>query len=116
MEICVTATSDSLETPVDQRFGRCKYFIFVDPSTMNYRAVPNTAIDASGGAGIKAATLVLKHAPAAIITGLIGGNALKVLEAAHAKVYTCKGMSVREAIGTYCAGKLESIDAPNNEG
>ncbi|OPY30781.1 MAG: Dinitrogenase iron-molybdenum cofactor [Methanocella sp. PtaU1.Bin125] len=115
MDICVTATSDSLEAMVDQRFGRCKYFLFVDPATMGFRAVPNTATDASGGAGIKAATLVLRHTPAAIITGLIGGNALKVLDSARVRAYSCKSVSVREAIGMYCAGSLESIDAPNNE-
>ena len=114
MNICVTATSDNLEAQVDQRFGRCKFFIFVDPATMSYQAVPNTAMDASGGAGIKAATMVLKHAPAAVITGQIGGNALQVLESAHTRVYACKSTSVREAVGLYSAGKLETINAPNN--
>jgi predicted Fe-Mo cluster-binding NifX family protein len=115
VEICITAISDNLDGKIDERFGRCKFFIFADPATMSFRAVPNTAVNESGGAGIKAATLVLKHAPSAIITGLIGGNALEVLQAAHARVYTCKNMSVREAIEMYSAGKLNSIDAPNNE-
>jgi len=39
MEICITATSDDLESKVDARFGRCKYFMLVDPSTMQFRAV-----------------------------------------------------------------------------
>jgi predicted Fe-Mo cluster-binding NifX family protein len=115
VEICITATSDSLESKIDERFGRCKFFIFADPATMSFRAVPNTAVNESGGAGIKAATLVLKQAPSAIITGMIGGNALEVLQAAHARIYSCKVMSVREAIEMYSAGKLNSIDAPNNE-
>lgn len=115
MEICITATSDNLDCMVDERFGRCKFFIFADPATMSFQAVPNPAASESGGAGIKAATLVLKHAPAAIITGLIGGNALEVLQAANARTYTCKNMSVREAVEMYTAGRLNSIDAPNNE-
>lgn len=114
MEICVTATSDNLDSTIDQRFGRCKYFIFVDPETMSFRAVPNTSGSEPGGAGIKSATMVLKQSPAAVITGMIGGNALEVLRAAHARVYTCKIMSVREAVEMYRAGKLSLIDAPNN--
>lgn len=114
MDICITATSDNLDCKVDGRFGRCKCFIFVDPVTMAYSAIPNPAIEESGGAGIKAATMVLKYAPAAIITGLVGDNAMKVLKASGAKVYTSGAMSVREAIEAYCAGKLKSIDAPNN--
>jgi predicted Fe-Mo cluster-binding NifX family protein len=114
MEICITATSDDLDCKVDGRFGRCKYFIFIDPDTMKYRAMPNPALEESGGAGIKAATTVLKYAPAAVITGMIGDNALNVLKASGVKAYSCGNVSVREAVEIYSAGKLESIDAPNN--
>jgi predicted Fe-Mo cluster-binding NifX family protein len=114
VEICITATADNLDSMIDERFGRCKYFIFVDPETMSFRAVPNAAGNESGGAGIKAATTVLKSAPAAVITGMIGGNALDVLQSAQARVYSCKTMSVREAVEMYRAGKLNSINAPNN--
>jgi predicted Fe-Mo cluster-binding NifX family protein len=110
--ICITATSDGLDCEVDERFGRCKYFIFVDPSSMKFKAVPNAAADASGGAGIQAANTVLRYAPAAIITGLVGDNALNVLKTAGVKIYSCKSMSVREAIEMYNAGKLSIIDAP----
>jgi len=115
MDICITATSDNLDGMMDERFGRCKYFIFVDPVTMKYRAVPNTSINESSGAGIASATTVLKNSPSAIITGLIGGNAMEVLKAANARVYTCQNRTVREAVGMYNEGKLESIEAPNNK-
>jgi predicted Fe-Mo cluster-binding NifX family protein len=111
MEICISATSDDLDGKVDARFGRCKFFILVDPSTMKSRAIPNAAVNESGGAGIKAASMVLKY-PAAVITGLIGDNAFNVLKASSVKIYTCGNVSVREAVGLYCAGKLKSIDAP----
>ncbi|BAI60597.1 conserved hypothetical protein [Methanocella paludicola SANAE] len=112
MEICITATSDDLESKVDGRFGRCKFFILVDPSTMKYRAVRNSAADESGGAGIKAANTVIKYAPAAIITGLIGDNAFNVIKAFGVKLYSCGNVNVREAVGQYSAGKLRTIDAP----
>lgn len=112
MEICITAISDSLDSKIDERFGRCKFFILVDPSTMKFKAVPNPAADESGGAGIKAANIVLKYAPAAIITGMIGDNAFNVIKASGVKLYSCGKVSVREAVDQYCAGKLKSIDAP----
>jgi predicted Fe-Mo cluster-binding NifX family protein len=115
MEICITATSDSIDSKIDRRFGRCKFFIFIDPATMKNRAISNPALDESGGAGIKAATTVLKYAPAAVITGLIGDNALNVLKASGTKVYSCGSVGVREAVEMYCSGKLETIDAPNNK-
>ena len=79
---------------------------------MKFKAVPNTAGEASGGAGIQAANTVLRYTPAAIITGLIGDNAFNVLKASGVKIYSCRNMSVREAIEMYNAGKLNIIDAP----
>jgi len=115
MEICITATSNDMDCKVDGRFGRCKNFIFIDPATMKYRAIPNPALEESGGVGIKAATAVLKYAPAAVITGLIGDNALNVLKASSVKVYSCGDLSVGKAVEMYCLGKLEIVDVPNNK-
>jgi len=52
MIVCVTATAGDLNAQVDPRFGRCPYFVFVDPDTMAIETMPNDAIVASGGAGV----------------------------------------------------------------
>ncbi|MCD1294314.1 hypothetical protein CUJ83_04790 [Methanocella sp. CWC-04] len=114
MSICITAMEDNIDCKVDQRFGRCKYFIFVDPETLKYEAINNPALSESGGVGIKAASAVLKYSPEAIITGLIGDNAIKVLQTANAGVYSCKDVTVREAVALYKDGKLERLDTANN--
>ncbi|NAS89588.1 hypothetical protein C4E24_07645 [ANME-1 cluster archaeon AG-394-G21] len=41
-----------MNAQVDPRFGRCPYFVFVDPDTMAIKTIPNDAIVASGGAGV----------------------------------------------------------------
>lgn len=112
MEICITATTDHVDGKVDGRFGRCKFFILVDPATMQFRAVRNAAADEPGGAGIKSAGTVLKYSPSAIITGLMGDNAFNIVKASGIKLYTCGNVSVREAVKLYCAGELKTIDAP----
>jgi predicted Fe-Mo cluster-binding NifX family protein len=114
MEICITAVSNNIDGAIDGRFGRCKYFIFIDPVTMKYEAVLNPATNESGGAGIKAATMALKFGPSAVITGLIGDNALKVLQASNTRVFSCEKMSVRDAVNLYSSGNLKGVDAPNN--
>ena len=48
MIVCVTATAGDLNAQVDPRFGRCPYFVFVDPDTMAIKTMPNDAIVASG--------------------------------------------------------------------
>jgi len=57
MKVCVSAVSDNLDAQLDPRFGRCQYFIIVNPETLAFEAVPNAAKDAIGGsAGVKVLT------------------------------------------------------------
>jgi len=51
MKIGITAKGDNLDSEVDPRFGRCKYFIIVDPDTLEFEAIENFSIEASGGLG-----------------------------------------------------------------
>jgi hypothetical protein len=39
MKICVTAVAPSLDAQIDPRFGRCAYFIIIDPDTMSFKAI-----------------------------------------------------------------------------
>jgi len=41
MKIAVSASSPELDSSVDPRFGRCPYFLIVDPETMEFEAVEN---------------------------------------------------------------------------
>ena len=46
MKIAISAMGATLDAEIDPRFGRCQYFIIVDPDTMNFEALNN-----SGGMG-----------------------------------------------------------------
>jgi len=61
MKICVSSTANSLDAPIDPRFGRCPYFIIVDLETMQFEAIPNTASGAMGGAGTVSYTHLRAH-------------------------------------------------------
>ena len=69
MKICVTAVSGDLDAQVDPRFGRCGYFVIIDPGTMKFEAVPNASAGAMGGAGIQAAQTVANMGVKLVITG-----------------------------------------------
>lgn len=105
MKIAVAAKENGLDSPVDPRFGRCRYFILADPQTMSYEAILNPAAEASGGAGIKAAQFVVSKGAGAVIAGEIGPHALQALEAGKIAIYNVKSGTVKEALENY-AGKL----------
>ncbi|GAI98203.1 unnamed protein product, partial [marine sediment metagenome] len=88
MKIAVSAIAPGLDAEVDPRFGRCQYFIIVDPETMQFEAIENSSAIASGGAGISAAQMIASKRVEAILTGNCGPNAYQVLSPAGIKVIT----------------------------
>ena len=106
MKICVTAVADRLDAQVDPRFGRSQYFVIVDPTTMEFEAMPNPALNAPGGAGIQAAQTMVNKGVTVVISGNMGPNAFQVLSAAGVKIATGAYGTVKDAIELYKAGKL----------
>jgi predicted Fe-Mo cluster-binding NifX family protein len=98
MKIVVTATGGSMSARVDERFGRCSYFVIVDSDTMRFTAFSNPASDFSGGSGPAAAGQIAKHDAEVLLTGNVGGKAQKALEAAGIKVVTGVAGTVSSAV------------------
>jgi len=115
MKLCISSTGDNLDANVDQRFGRCSYFLVVDTETMETQAIPNAAVSSSGGAGIQAAQIVTKQKIQSVITGNIGPNAFQILEAAGIKVFTGAEGTIRNALDTFKKGKLQETGSANVE-
>jgi predicted Fe-Mo cluster-binding NifX family protein len=107
MKIAVSATGKDLNCQIDPRFGRCQYFIFIDPETMEFEALENEGLMASGGAGVQAAQLIVQKGAKALITGNLGPNAASALLASGIKAYLVPGGTVREVTETFKAGKLQ---------
>jgi len=112
MKICVSAVANSLDAPVDPRFGRCPYFVIVDPETMQFEAIPNLASAAMGGAGIQAVQTIASRGVKVVITGNVGPNAFQALSAAGIKIVTGAYGTVREVVEKYKRGELKEAGAP----
>jgi len=112
MKICVTSTGPSLDAPVDPRFGRCQYFMIVDSETMEYEAMQNPSVGASGGAGIQAAQTVAGKGVSVVVTGNLGPNATQTLTAAGITMATGAGGTVRDAVEQYMSGGVQQTTSP----
>lgn len=108
MRVCITSSGPSLDSEMDPRFGRCQYFLFVDPQSLEMEAVENPNIGASGGAGIQSAQFVANKGVEAIITGQVGPNAFTTLQAAGMKILVGASGKVREVLEKYKKGQLTS--------
>ncbi len=113
MKIAVSATGKTLDDMIDPRFGRCQYFIYVDPETLQFEAVDNNNAMAGGGAGIATAQAVAAKGVEAVLTGNCGPNAHQVLTAAGIKVITGVAGKINDAVQGYKAGKYQANSQPN---
>jgi predicted Fe-Mo cluster-binding NifX family protein len=116
MKIAISASGKTLEGMIDPRFGRCQYFIFADPDTLQFEAIDNPGLMASGGAGIATAQAIASRGAEAVITGNCGPNAYQVLSAAGIKTVTGATGIVKDAIQDYKTGKYQASSQPNVPG
>jgi predicted Fe-Mo cluster-binding NifX family protein len=107
MKIAVSAIAPGLDAEVDPRFGRCQYFIIVDPQTMEFEALDNSNAMAAGGAGISTAQMIASKGVEVVLTGNCGPNAYQTLSAAGIQVVTGVSGKIKDAIEAYKAGKLQ---------
>jgi predicted Fe-Mo cluster-binding NifX family protein len=115
MKIAVTSSGQTLDSQVDQRFGRAENFIVVETESMEFEVLNNENIDASGGAGINTAKLLVDAGVKAVLTGNCGPNAQRTLSAADIKLYTGVSGIVSKAIESFKAGQLsESVQSNVN--
>lgn len=115
MRICVTAETEELNGPVDPRFGRCRYFIIYDTEKESYETVPNTNKDGVGGVGVQSGQLMSEKTVQVVLTGNVGPNAYKTLEAGNIKVVTGAEGTVEEALNRYREGNLNPAQGPTVE-
>jgi len=113
MTIAITATGSDLNSQVDPRFGRCQYFIFIDPETLKFESVQNPNISALSGAGIQTAQLVANKGCQTLLTGNVGPNAFQTMQAAGVEVITGVSGLVKDAVERYKKGEFQTTSSPN---
>ena len=113
MRIAITAAEPTLDAAVDPRFGRCPYFLIVDPDDLTFEAIQNESVALGGGAGIQSAQLMAEKGVTSVLTGNCGPNAHQTLSAVGIEVIVgCSGI-VRDLIQQFKAGQLTAANQPN---
>ena len=117
MKIAVTSTGSEISSNMDPRFGRAKFFIVVD--TESGEVVPHdnaVNLNAAQGAGIQAAQAAVRLGALAVVSGNVGPNAFKTLNAAGVKVFLCPQATVAEAVRKFNSGELKEVTSANVNG
>ena len=72
MKVAITSTGTTLESTLDQRFGRCAYFVFYDTTNKGLEFIPNPNKEAEEGAGPASVQLVASRNVKKIVSGEFG--------------------------------------------
>jgi len=117
MHILVTSSGKTMESPVDERFGRAAHFIVVDDATGAFEAHDNAQnMLAAQGAGIQAAESASRLGAEVVITGHCGPKAFFALRTAGIRIVVGAHGTVKEALEGFRKGDLKPADSADVAG
>lgn len=90
MRIAITSSGNNLEAFVDQRFGRCSYFVIYDTTSKSVEFIPNPNKDVEEGAGPASVQIVASKNVNKIISGDFGMKIKSLLDSLKIQMITVK--------------------------
>lgn len=109
MIIAIPSDNESLDSAVCVSFGRAPFYCLYNTETQLSTFLVNSAADSPGGAGIKAAQLLVDNKANILITIRCGENAAKVLQPAKVELLKALNLSIADNISEYKQNKLEPL-------
>ena len=109
MKFAIPVNENNMETNVCVSFGRTPYFMIYDTDSKESVFIENKAAFSKGGAGIKAAQIIVDNKVDALVTPRCGENAAEVIKAADIKIYKTINDSIKDNIDAYKDGKLSFL-------
>ena len=110
MKIAMPVDDRSMETSISQHFGRAPYFLIYDTGSKESIFLDNSAAISQGGAGIKAAQIIVDNKVGALLTPRCGENAAEVIKKANIKMFKAINDSIKDNIDALNAGKLSLLE------
>jgi len=111
MRVGISATGRDLNSKVDDRFGRCPWFLVVDGDSLEFEAVENRHAEEGMGAGMGAAKDLIDERVEAIISGQVGPKAYEILKAVGIDIFLVSGgITVRDALERLKRGELRKME------
>ena len=117
MKIAFTASGNSLNEPLDSRFGRAPRFLVYDIVQNSFETIDNSKnVNAGQGAGIQSAELLAQAGVDRLVTAHCGPKAFRVLAEAGIKVFLSDAPTVAEALEDFMSGRLQSSEGADVAG
>jgi predicted Fe-Mo cluster-binding NifX family protein len=112
--IAVSANGENLEAQVGPLFGRARFFILVDPDTLEWEPLDNLrSLGTSQGVGLVTAKSLERKNIRTVLTGSCGPKAFEELQAAGIEVVLNAQGTIRQALASFMNGALVKASKSN---
>ncbi len=115
MNVAISAKDPDEKAEIDERFGRCPYFVIVDTKEMDFECMENPHSREAHGVGPQVVQTLSDMEVDTVISGNIGPNAYRTLNSADIEVYKGSG-EVEEAVKKLEKGELNQLDDETVQG
>jgi predicted Fe-Mo cluster-binding NifX family protein len=95
MKIAITSTGNSLDSTLDQRFGRCNFFVVYDTESKSIEFIPNPNLNAEEGAGPASVQLVASRNVSKIVSGEFGIKIKSLLDSLKIQMIILKDPEIK---------------------
>jgi len=95
MKVAISSTGNTLESKIDQRFGRCAYFVIYDTEIKSVEFIPNPNKDAEEGAGPASVQLVASKNVGKIVSGEFGFKIKPLLDSLKIQMIVIKDPEIK---------------------
>ena len=113
MKVAISSSGKDLNSGLEPRFGRCAYFLVINPDDMRFEVFNNESSVLGGGAGIQSAHFLASKGVDAVITGNCGPNAVQTLSAAGVELFAGQTGTVKEVVERFKEGQLRPTSEAN---
>lgn len=110
MIVAIPVDDNFIEGNISLSFGRAPYFLIYNTESKEEKFIVNSAANSQGGAGIKAAQIIVDNDVDSIITPRCGENAAEVIKAANIDIFKNIGESIIENISSLNENKLPMLN------
>ncbi len=90
MKVAITSSGNTIESALDQRFGRCKFFIIYDMESKAMEIIPNPNEHLEGGAGPASVQLIASRGVEKIVSGEFGAKIKSLLDSLKIQMIVVK--------------------------
>ncbi|MFO8062263.1 MAG: NifB/NifX family molybdenum-iron cluster-binding protein [bacterium] len=98
MKIVIPSSSNSMDSLMDERFGRAKYFCIYDTDTDEYSFIENTWLGQQHGVGVRTSSVIAEKDVSMVIAPNIGPKAGDILRESGIDVRTSEVKPLKQII------------------